>query len=371
MTLAVNILQESQEQAEHLQEFRTKNKEIVQENAGLRSKLAHALALLRMYQHKVQILDAAASHQEAARPNANTASQSQLTWEQSNGKECSASEASCGVYEGYFLQNSSKDTETEPDPPPMQEKETCLGGQCSDSHRAAGGPTEAAAQGQDSPAALPAISDSSSSAQDPAFTQTHVLRFDPILGECGAFFIVRGGETCADGLIASPGAADAAPSQRRSAGQKAVLLPAGEKAHPPHTVLDELEEAPRQVPALPQPYKGSRSGTWSSWGQGNAQSNPELDPSQNRCSPTKTEPSSCSRGDTSSKRSGGSLMDLVAEVEQLLGQGSDTACHNGSSCSHGGAAFDISAHAQLAGPMQDGCCQQWIGKLVSGKCRKG
>lgn len=34
MTLAVNVLQESQEQAEHLQEFRTKNKEIVQENAG-------------------------------------------------------------------------------------------------------------------------------------------------------------------------------------------------------------------------------------------------------------------------------------------------------------------------------------------------
>lgn len=348
-----------------------------------------------MYQHKVQLLDAAPSHQEAARPNANTASQSQLTWEQSSGKECSASEASCGVYDGqgsdsgtqgrrghsaetaplqlyqntaqhaggcsgqnqhqkpctgHFLQNSSKNTETEPDPPPMQEKETCLGGQCSDSHRAAGGPTEAAAQGQDSPAALPAISHSSSSAQDPAFTQSHVLRFDPTVGECGAFFIVRGGETCADSLIASPENAAVAPSQRRSAGQKAVLLPAGEKAHPPHTVLYELEEAPRQVPALPQPYKGSRSGTWSSWGQGNAQSNPELDSSQNCCSPTKTESSNCSSGDTSSNRFGGSLMHLVAEVEQLLGQGSDSACHYRSSCSHGGAAFDISAHAQLAGP---------------------
>ncbi|KAK9909605.1 hypothetical protein WJX75_004864 [Coccomyxa subellipsoidea] len=44
--------QDHLDQTEQLKQLREKNKEVVKENAGLRSKLAHALALLRMYQHK-------------------------------------------------------------------------------------------------------------------------------------------------------------------------------------------------------------------------------------------------------------------------------------------------------------------------------
>ncbi|BDA42434.1 hypothetical protein COCOBI_03-3240 [Coccomyxa sp. Obi] len=389
-----SYLKDSQEQTDQLQDLRTKNKELVQENAGLRSKLVHALALLRMYQHKVQLLDAAASHQEAARLDENTASQSQLNGKQSRGREYSASEASHAVHKRQgsgsgtqgrsgsetndtaplqlyqdttqhvggcsgqnqhrhagkkfcsgHLQRSSQDRESEPDPPAMQVDETCVGGQCSDSHTAAGSPIKAAAQGRDSLATLPASSNISSSAQDPAVAQ-YVLRFDPTVGECGAFFILRGGETCADSAIASPEGADAAPGPRRSAGHRAEQLLAGEKVDPPPTVLDELEEAPRQVPALPQPYKASRPGTGSSYGQGNGQNNPELLSSGKCCSPTTTESSSCSSRDTSSKRFGGSLMDLVAEVEQLLGQGTDSACYYGSSYNHhSDAASGFPAHA--------------------------
>ena len=376
----------------------------------LRSKLAHALVLLRMYHHKVQLLDTAASHLEAARPDANTAFQSQLTGEQSSVKDCVASEssspavlegrgsdsgtqersrdsadtASLQLYQdtaqhagecsgqnqhkkpcsGQLFNNSSIDSKIEPNPPAMQKEGTCRTGQCSDSHTGAGNLTNFAAQGQDSPAALPATFSISSAALDPAITQSHVLRFDPTVGECGAFFIVRGGETWADGLIASPEGADAATGLRRSAGCRAEQLPAGKMADPLGTVLDDFEEAPRQVPALPQPYKGSRPDTGSSCGQRSAQNNPELVSSRNCCSSNKTEPSSCSSRDTASQRFEGSLMDLVAEVEQLLGDRSDSACYYGSSSSHSGAIPDIPAHAELTSPLQDGYCQQWIGKLV-------
>ncbi|KAK9816748.1 hypothetical protein WJX72_004535 [[Myrmecia] bisecta] len=57
--LAADHGKETSKNSDKIQQLRQRNHDIIRENTNLRSKLTHAFALLRTYQHKVRVMDAA------------------------------------------------------------------------------------------------------------------------------------------------------------------------------------------------------------------------------------------------------------------------------------------------------------------------
>lgn len=394
----------------------------------LRSKLAHALAILRMYQHKVQLLDAAASHQQAPHPVAANPSQSAsdgIQMQEAQSTAVQRSQAACdgqgslpeaavalsgaaGIPDEVLqraglsvndssggssggvghrsdqrssprqLQSSSLGSESLEEPnkgtqlPCAQVLEDCTVSQGVKYQRQAEANANKPAEGQKASDEPHAGSDCSSKHPSEAPTQLHKLRFDPTVGTCGAFFIMEDNESSAASEAGSDSEADASLAQLEAPSNQSQHPAAGRISLPSHNSSRELAEQPREVLPLPT---ASRPETGRSSQQSLAE-DAGVSLSQRGSSPRQTERSSSSSAGLTSRQFGGSLIDLVAEVEQLIGQGSST--HHdrsyystGGSCAHSDIASDGPSHDEAARALQERYCQQWIGNLVGSACPQG
>jgi hypothetical protein len=397
----------------------------------LRSKLAHALALLRMYQHKVQLLDAAASHQQAPHPVATNTSQSAsdgIPMQEAQSTAVQRSQAACdgqgslpeaavalsgaaGIPDEVLqraglsvndssggssggvghrsdqrssprqLQSSSLGSESLEEPnkgtqlPCAQVLEDCTVSQGVKYQRQAEANANKPAEGQKASDEPHAGSDCSSKHPSEAPTQLHKLRFDPTVGTCGAFFIVEDNESSAASEAGSDSKADASLAQLEAPSNQSQHPAAGRISLPSHNSSRELAEQPREDLPLPT---ASRPETGRSSQQSLAE-DAGVPLSQKGSSPRQTERCSSSSSSSAgliSRQFGGSLIDLVAEVEQLIGQGSSTH-HNRSyystsgSCARSDIASDGPSNDEVARALQGRYCQQWIGNLVGSACPQG
>lgn len=212
------------------------------------------------------------------------------------------------------------------------------------------------------------LTSEASSGQTSALTQARMLRFDPTVGNCGAFLIVVGDESSAASQATSDSGPDAVSAQREGQSAQSEGLVAGRGARLSHNNIEERAEMPCQALRQPGPQAASRPDTGRT-SQQSVGKDAQILLSPRGSSPRQTERSSGSSAGMSSRQFGGSLMDLVAEVEQLIGQG-DGSCNGWSHCSAGGSqghsdvAPDVPESYEAASALQDGYCQKWIGDLV-------
>lgn len=203
-----------------------------------------------------------------------------------------------------------------------------------------------------------------------ALTQHKTLRFDPMIGECGAFVIVgdEGPPATSQVNPVMETSADVSHAQERvladSLDEHEEASNAGIVEQSSHSATAELAEMPRQALPKPQPQKDSRAEVGSSACPVVDGSAAAEEPSQRGCSPRMTDGAKRSSVGRSSKHFEGNLLDLVAEVEELISQGPCSTWDvydSGSvecNCAHS------KANSPVARAMQDENCQNWIGSLL-------
>jgi len=373
---------------------------------SLRSKLAHALALLRMYKHKVQLMDAASSHQEASSPDASSVSRPQQGGQQTEDKMsqsahpcpaeahadsvreavltqhlpsrtqdpegCGGHQHSVAEPEARILRNPSTEITAEPlcrqvEPADMQAGD--LPAHPGTSAQILADPSvliTAAAQEAKASARPNTGSTAGATAPSLALTQHQTLRFDPMIGECGAFVIMRN--------EGPPAASQAAPVVETPAdvshAQDRVLADSHARANAvlmeqsSQSAAAELAEMPRQALPKPQPQKDSRAELGGSACPGMNGSEAAEEPGQRGSSPRLTDGAKRSSLGRSSNHFEGNLLDLVAEVEELMSEGRGSTWDDYGSgsveCSH----THSEANSPKAKAMQDEICQNWIGSLL-------